>query len=148
MPTDDKLVSLFEIMISGFGSMNSRVHDIEDGVHALISASAQSERRLKLLEYRSIDQEARSRRNNLIFRRHLEIVGHDDCEGIIERFPADRFEMHDVTIQRAHRLGSLRNHGRRTGNNRSIIVCYLDFETSRILWRRHTRYRGLITVLI
>ena len=48
MPTDDKLVSLYEIMNSSFGSMNSRVHDIEDGVHALISASAQSERRFKL----------------------------------------------------------------------------------------------------
>ena len=44
MPTDDELVSVFEIMISGIGSIKSRVHDIEDDVHALISASAPSER--------------------------------------------------------------------------------------------------------
>ena len=68
MPTDDKLVSLFEIMISGFGSMNSRVNNIENNVHALISEKVQSERRIKLLEYKSIDQEVQSRRNNLIFR--------------------------------------------------------------------------------
>ena len=68
MSMDDKLVSLFDIMTSGFGSISSRVNDLEEDVHELISASAQSERRLKLLEYRSIDQEARGRRNNLIFR--------------------------------------------------------------------------------
>ena len=44
MPTDDKLVSLFEVMTSGFGSVNSRVQDIEDNVHELMSSSAQVER--------------------------------------------------------------------------------------------------------
>ena len=39
--------------------MNSRVSELEDGVHVLLASSAQSEIRLKLLEYRSIDQEAR-----------------------------------------------------------------------------------------
>ena len=62
MPTDDKLVSLFEIMISGFGSMNSRVNNIENNVHALISEKAQSERRIKLMEYKSLDQDAKPKK--------------------------------------------------------------------------------------
>ena len=55
MSTDEKLVSLFEIMSSGFGPMNSRLSELEDGVHVLLSSSAKSERRIKLLEYTSID---------------------------------------------------------------------------------------------
>ena len=138
MPTDDKLVSLFEVMTSGFGSVNSRVQDVEDNVHELMSSSAQVERRLKLVEYRSLDQEARSRRNNLIFRGHLEIVGHDDCVGVINRFLAEKFEMHNVNIQRAHRLGSLRNIGRRS-RSRPIIVCFGDFrDVQNIMAKAHT----------
>ena len=49
MSMDEKLVSLFEIMTSGFGSMNSRVSELEDNVHVLLSSSAQSERWIKLL---------------------------------------------------------------------------------------------------
>ena len=55
MSMDEKLVSLFEIMTSGFGSMNSIVRELEDGVHVLLSSSAKSERRITLLEYTSID---------------------------------------------------------------------------------------------
>ena len=55
MSTDEKLVSLFAIMTSGFGSLNSRVSELEDSVHVLLLSSAKSERRIKLLEYTSID---------------------------------------------------------------------------------------------
>ena len=145
MSTDDKLVSLFEIMIDGFGSMNSRVNNIENNVHALISESAQSERRIKLLEYKSIDQEARSRRNNLIFRGFREVVGSDDCISIIQNFLSDQLDMQDVTIQRAHRLGSLRGTAMRTGQvgqrrkSRPIIVCFRDYkDVQDILAKAHT----------
>ena len=46
MLQDEKLVSLFDIMTIGFGSMNSKLHAIEDNVHALISVSVLSERRI------------------------------------------------------------------------------------------------------
>ena len=130
MAADEKLVSLFEIMTSGFGSMNSRVSELDDNVHVLLLSSAQSERRIKLLEYRSIDQEARSWRNNLIFCGHVEVAGHDDPEAIIRTFLADNFDMRGVCIHRAHRLGPLRQfgrrnrpHGPRRSNARSIILC-------------------------
>lgn len=132
MSTDDKLVSLFEIMTS-FGSMNTRVSDLEDDVHALLSLNNASERRIKLLEYKSIDLEARNRRNNLIFRGHPEVMNTDDCESIILTFLSERLNINDVCIQRAHRLGSLRPAGRRPGyitsrNHRPIIVCFRDYK--------------------
>ena len=138
MSQDEKLVSLFDIMTSGFGSMNSKVHAIEDNVHALISVSVQSERRIKLLEYKSIDQEARSRRNNLIFRGFPEVLGNDDCDAIIRNFLSDRLDMQDVAIQRAHRLGSLRGAGQRR-KSRPIIVCFRDYkDVQAILAEAHT----------
>ena len=143
MPTDDKLVSLFEIMISGFGSMNSRVNNIENNVHALISEKA--DRRIKLLEYKSIDQETRSQRNNLIFRGFSEVVGNDDCVSIIQNFLSNQLDMQDATIQRAHRLGTLRGTGMRPGyvgqrrKNRPIIVCFRDYkDVQDILAKAHT----------
>ena len=100
-------------MTSGFGSMNSRVSEFEDGVHVLLASSAQSEIRIKLFKYRSIDQDARSRRNNLIIREHVELASDDDTEAINRTFLVDNFDMHGVCIQRAHRLGPLRHFGRR-----------------------------------
>ena len=72
-------------MTSGYGQCT-----LEDDVHVMLSSSAQSERRMKLLEYRSIDQEARSRRNNFIFRGLVEVAGDDDPEAIIPPLPGSR----------------------------------------------------------
>ena len=85
MSTDEKQVSLFEIMTSGYGQCT-----LEDDVHYLLSPSAQSERRMQLLEYRSIDQEAQSHRNNLIFRCHVEVAGDANPEAIIPPPPGSR----------------------------------------------------------
>ena len=43
MSTDEKLVSLFEIM-TGFGSLNSRVHSLEDNIHSISALNVESER--------------------------------------------------------------------------------------------------------
>ncbi|MEW8548325.1 MAG: hypothetical protein AB2693_32885 [Candidatus Thiodiazotropha sp.] len=96
---------------------------------------------MKLLEYKSIDLEARSRRCNLIFRGHPEIINNDDCEQIIKSFLSERLGVDGVFIQRAHRLGTLRPLGRRFGqpisyrnDSRPIIVCFRDYsDVERIL---------------
>ena len=60
---------------------------------------AQNER-LKLDEYKSIDTEARSRRNNLIFRGHPENVENDDWEAISTKmaWPQPRY-VHSARTQ-------------------------------------------------
>ena len=55
----------------------------------------------RLLEYRSIDQAARSRRNNLIFCGHVEVAGNDEPEAIIRTLLADNVDIHGVCIQGA-----------------------------------------------
>ena len=76
--------------------MNSRVRELEDDVLVLLSSSAQSERHIKLLVIRSVDHEARSRRNNLIFRGHVEVACDDDTVAIFQTFLAYNFDMYGV----------------------------------------------------
>ena len=54
--------------MSGVGSMNARVTTAENNISDINNQMWVNENRLELLEYKSIDAEARSRRNNLIFR--------------------------------------------------------------------------------
>lgn len=140
MSTDNKLVSIFEIMTS-FGSLNTRVDSLEGHVHSLLALNVESEKRMKLLEYKSIDLEARNRRNNLIFRGHPEVLNQDDCEAIIMSFLKRYLDIEGVSIQRAHRLGSLGAVGSRPGSfasrraqSRPIIALFRDYkDVERIL---------------
>ena len=62
---------------------------------------------LRLLKYKSLDIEARSRRKNLIFRGLFEHRG-ENCTELILDFLYDQlqFEEPDLVTDRAHRLGS------------------------------------------
>ena len=56
LSTDEKLVSLYDMMLS-FGSLNTRVNNLECSVRSLIDNNVVSDNRIKLLEYKSIDME-------------------------------------------------------------------------------------------
>jgi hypothetical protein len=80
------------------------------------------EDRLTLLEYKSIDLEARSRRNNLIFG-GIKEVKFENCANAIADFLKDYLGIVDCPpIPRAHRLGRYER-----GTTRAIIVYFLDF---------------------
>ena len=135
LTTDEKLVTMFDA-ITNIGSLGSRVQKVESRVTILESNNASHDARLRLLEYKSIDMEARSRRHNLIFRGHPENVENDDCEQIIRNFLGRNLELNpNLYIQRAHRIGSLnrvrRSHGhggKITTQPRPIIVNFRDYE--------------------
>jgi hypothetical protein len=78
---------------------------------------------MKTLAYKSIDLEARSRRNNLIFRGFVE-NREEHCNTIITDFLENRLDIRPtgICINRAHRLGVNRQRG-----NRPIIVNFLDY---------------------
>ena len=62
--------------------------------------------RIRLLEYKSIDLEARSRRNNILFY-GLKENRNEDCKDIICQFVSDQLQISisDIDISRAHRIG-------------------------------------------
>ena len=133
MSTDEKLVKLFELMTTT-NAMNARVISLENNVQNINKYVSTNSDRLKLLEYKSIDSEARNRRNNLVFRGIAEtsIDDGEESERLIVNFLRDHLQLYtDIVIQRAHRLGQRRrNYRGRTGPQtpRPIIVCFRDYK--------------------
>ena len=105
LPTDEKLVTLFDLMVN-VGTLDSRVTSVEHHVSHLLQDRNDTNIRLKVLEYKSIDAEARSRRDNLIFRGIPEVLVIENCEDIIKSFLRDELHIEpSVCVQRAHRIG-------------------------------------------
>ena len=75
LSTDEKLVTMFEA-ITDLVSLNGIMCNVEKNVASIETSSKAYGDRLKLIEYKSIDMGARSRRNNLIFRGHRENTRH------------------------------------------------------------------------
>ena len=85
---------------------------------------------LKQLAYHSIDLEARSRRNNLIFYGLADCNGEDTVD-MIRQFLSDHFDLDldSLGYHRIHRLGSLAKARSMTQYpRRPIIVAFLDYK--------------------
>ena len=86
--------------------------------------------RIKLLEYKSIDIEARGGRNNLLFYGFSE-MRNEDCVVKIGDFVCEKFDLRPdaVVIERAHRVGKFKQ-----DKTRPIIAAFRDyFITGRIM---------------
>ncbi|MEW8546032.1 MAG: hypothetical protein AB2693_21120, partial [Candidatus Thiodiazotropha sp.] len=78
--------------------------------------------RLKLLEYRSLDLEARSRRRNLLFKGFSE-NRRENCFEEVRHFIQSKLNIdRDMYLERAHRLGRFN-----PSKTRPIIVAFRDF---------------------
>ena len=90
---------------------------------------------LKQLAYHSIDVEARSRRNNLIFY-GLADIKHEDTYSILGDFLSDYLDIdiENLFIQRVHRLGSIRNAFSQTQTpRRPIIAAFRDYRDTEFI---------------
>ena len=84
---------------------------------------------MKLLEYRSIDLEARSRKNNLLFKGISE-QRRENCFAEVRRFIQEELRINkDFYLERAHRLGRFSS-----TKTRPIIIAFRDYyDTQEIL---------------
>ena len=99
----------------------SRVIELENTVMA-------QEKQITVLEYKSIDLEARSRRKNLIFRDISESIQENYKEKIMS-FVSMQMDIHDaIVINRAHRLGRFKK-----DLNRPIIVAFRDYADTELI---------------
>ena len=109
---------------------------IESRLKVLDSKSNNFEKREKNLRWKSIDNEARSRRNNLLFHGIRE-ENNENCQKLIENFIKNELKINEpVVIQRAHRLGRptpSNSIGRRVSQPRPIIVNLLDFRQREVI---------------
>lgn len=140
LPTDDKLVTLFKLM-SSVGSQTARLGTVETKVSELGNKMNHTDQRVRLLEYKSIDAEVRSRRNNLIFRGIVENSINEDCESLVKSIVTEKLGLDsNMYIQRAHRLGGRQTRGRSGSvkggaaqarqplKPRPIIACFRDYQ--------------------
>ena len=107
---------------------NSRINKVIDTVNAQTDL-------MKSLTYKSIDLEARSRRNNLLFRGFIE-QNSENCANKIFDFLSDKLDIdvRDMYIARAHRLGAKSRD--RPNHNRPIIVAFRDFCDTELIMSR------------
>ena len=94
---------------------------------------------IKRLEYRTLDQEARGRRNNvLIF--NLEEEDDEDPATKLQEFIQTKLGVtDDVAVQRVHRMGRAK---RRDGKPRALIACLRDYPDVDRLLRNATKLKG------
>ena len=111
----------------------SHVRELRDRVDDIIEMTT-------LLSYKSIDAEARQRRNNLIFWEIPESVG-EDYIGIIKEFlSGPRFKC----MQRAHRLGRAGRTFNRTLQHRPLIIGLRDYQDCELTLSNASKLRNSV----
>lgn len=159
LSNDEKLVCLFDSLNKNYeklssientqrqcmndnSNMNTEMAKTDKrvaGVQKCINIHTQ---KLKLLAYRSIDIESRSRRNNIVFWGITERLSRD-CKQLIHNFMRDELflDPSEMCIERAHRLGSLSSDSYRNKRDpkRPIIVRFRDYTDTELVidqaWR-------------
>ena len=129
----------------GLNTTNKRVYSFEKDVDMYAQ-------KLRMLSYRSLDIESRSRRNNIVFWGITERLPYD-CNQLIQNFMRDElftdnpdFDPKEMCIERAHRLGSLRSetYKNKTDPKRPIIVRFRDYNDTELIMKQAYRLRGSV----
>jgi hypothetical protein len=162
LSTDEKLVCIFEQMNKNFNKIEAiekkqekcenDMQKVNNGVCSTNQRIDQLEnicrlhtQTLKQMSYHSIDQEARSRRNNIIFygvTENLNQTDRDIAYGFMEHdLVIDTSEMY---IERAHRLGTLYNPKYRNTDDpkRPLIVKFKYYTDTEIVMQKAYKLRG------
>ncbi|KAH3751782.1 hypothetical protein DPMN_186352 [Dreissena polymorpha] len=92
MDMEHKLNCLFDMLSTNY-AMNYKLDCLNNSLYHLKAVHDVTEARLRLLEYKSLEIEARSLRNNLIFNGFPEFVGTDDCVQTIREFLTSKLNM-------------------------------------------------------
>lgn len=125
----------------GMNYLQQCMSGMNDKLSQVIETTNTQTEVLKTLTYKSIDMEARSRRNNLIIRGVSENYG-ENCAHLVFDFLKNHLDIdpRQVYIARAHRLG--RKHNDRQSQCRPIIVNFRDYHVVELIMYRVTRLRG------
>ena len=118
-------------------SMAARLNNSEQKLHKFENKLNSNTAYLKQLAYHSIDVEARSRRNNLIFYGLADCGNEDTYEILYEFFEFHlNIDLHEMCVQRVHRLGSI-NRARATSQTprRPIIAAFRDYRDTEYIPR-------------
>lgn len=134
--TDDKLSVMFTEMAK-IGLKVDQCLQVHQKVAELERQVSQHHSRLTLLEYKSLDMEARNRRNNIIFGGIPERK-EENCHQTIANFLSDELGIDTCPpMPRVHRLGRYK-----WGSTRAIIANFLDSRDTEYVISRANRLKG------
>lgn len=131
MSMENKMISLFD-MIRGITPINYKLDCLTQNIMYSQVTSEVMDSRLKLLEYKSLDVEARLLRGNLIFSGCPETQPSENCLAIIAEIIKTKLNLDDAAamITRAYRLGrrSVANNMNGTARCRPILASFSNPE--------------------
>ena len=141
--TDEKLSALF----TKFDNNNEHLTALESKMNQCLQISSDirnnktridnHETRLLLLEYKSVDLEARSRRKNLLFSGFRE-ERDENCVMQISDFLRQSLDIQsEVCIDRAHRLSRFKR-----DQHRHVIVAFRDFGDVQLILSKAYKLKG------
>ena len=140
MSNDQKLGVIFQKLIdiedkqSSIKKLEKSLESTDKTVRSIKSTMDGHSNMIKLLTYKSLDLEARSRRKNLVFRGLCE-NSREDCHNVIADFLSNELDLNPdfICMDRAHRIG---RRPIRCISRRPIIVAFRDYQdTVRIMER-------------
>ena len=143
--TDQKLDCIFS-MLQNMTLTSNRVHELETTVREVRSDTAKLKNKVNVLAYKSIDSEARQRRNNLIFYGIQEVVN-ENCMESLATFLGDKLGLDPdaIFIQRVHRLGrrsKWRGMRGQEAKHRPIIAAFRDFPDVELILANAKKLKG------
>jgi hypothetical protein len=149
MNVDDKLrtmmrkLSQLDDIETTLKVLNVRVDESAKDVHEIREVVDVIDERLKYVEYRALDLEARSRRNNLVFFGLREDIN-ENCDVEIRKFISRVMNVpHGMYIQRAHRLAKIKHSTRGAmPRPRPIIVAFRDYADLDSIMRAVSALKG------
>ena len=132
MSTDDKLDMIFNKLVqieskqSSIEKLETMIKCSNETISNLQTKSKTHDNTLNILNYRSVDLEARSRRKNLIFRGFFEFRN-ENCTDVMYQFLYEQLNLdaESVVIERAHRLGRWDPNKRK----RPMIVLFRNYQS-------------------
>lgn len=134
MDTEDKLSSIYEVLSSNLAPLKLRVDSIESNMFVHMARLEVDDKRLRLLEYKSIDLEVKTRACNLLFTGMNEQAD-ENCSTLVNHLLVQTMLVDEASfkIKRAIRVGRKKTvRGRFIP--RAILVTFTDsFEVNNVL---------------
>lgn len=132
---ESKLDTIFECLQTIKVTNDRRLDNVERSMRYLQNHTSVTLDQIKLLQYKSVDMEARSRRCNLLFRGIPEEFG-ENCLSVVQGFLCDKLGIDpgSIYIHRAHRVG--RPPARRSNfpiKHRPMIASFRDYQDTELI---------------
>lgn len=144
---DDKLDRIF-VCVQNVLLTNERLLKAEKTVNELRNTTQVNKDRINMLAYKSIDSEARQRRNNLVFWGIPESVS-EDCSVVLNDFLATQLHLDpdNIYVQRVHRIGKLkplqrRGSGPARPRHRPLIAAFRDYPDVELILSNVDKLQG------